>query len=41
MLERSRKRFLAYRDSCGSRACVADAYYGRIREISDIMSGRF
>ena len=39
MLERSRKRFLSYRDKCGSAACVADSYRGRIREISDIMAG--
>jgi hypothetical protein len=41
MLERSRNRFLRYRDSCGSEACIADAYRGRIREIGDIMSGRW
>jgi outer membrane biosynthesis protein TonB len=39
MLERSRNRFLRFRDSCGSQACIADAYRGRIREIADIMSG--
>jgi hypothetical protein len=35
-LRRTRDRFLAYRDRCGSEACVADAYEGRIREIRDI-----
>jgi hypothetical protein len=39
MLQRSRTRFLSYRDSCGSTACMAEAYRGRMREISDIMSG--
>ncbi|MGE5563097.1 MAG: lysozyme inhibitor LprI family protein [Bacillota bacterium] len=38
MLQRSRNRFLAYRDSCGSEACIAEAYRGRMAEISDIMS---
>lgn len=41
MLERSRNRFLRYRDSCGSQACIADAYRGRMREIADIMSGNW
>jgi hypothetical protein len=41
MLQRSRDRFLAYRDSCGSDACVADAYRARMREISAIMEGRW
>lgn len=39
-LRRTRDRFLAYRESCGSEACVADAYQGRMREIGDIMSER-
>jgi uncharacterized protein len=39
MLQRTRGRFLSYRDSCGSDSCIADAYRGRMREISDIMSG--
>ena len=41
MLRRSGRRFIRYRDSCRSDACIADAYRGRIREIGDIMSGRF
>jgi outer membrane biosynthesis protein TonB len=41
LLERTRKHFLAYRDSCGSDACIADAYRGRMREIADIMTGRW
>lgn len=36
-LNRTRDRFLAYRDRCGSEDCVADAYVGRMREIEDIM----
>jgi hypothetical protein len=41
MLQRSRDRFLAYRDSCSSDACVADAYRARMREIAAIMEGRW
>jgi uncharacterized protein YecT (DUF1311 family) len=41
MLVRSRGRFLSFRDRCGSDSCIADAYRGRIAEISDIMSGRW
>jgi hypothetical protein len=36
-LRRSRDRFLAYRERCRSEACVADAYQGRMAEISDIV----
>lgn len=35
-LSASRLRFLAYRDRCGSEACVASAYEDRIAEINDI-----
>lgn len=41
MLERTRSRFLGYRDRCGNDACIADAYRGRMREIADIMAGRW
>lgn len=41
MLTRSRNRFLNFRDRCGSDACIADAYRGRMAEIRDIMSGQF
>lgn len=37
-LNRTRDRFLAYRDRCRSEQCVAQAYEGRMREISDIMA---
>jgi hypothetical protein len=39
-LESTRDRFLAYRDRCPNRQCIADAYLGRMREIRDIMEGR-
>jgi uncharacterized protein len=39
-LQRTRDRFLAYRDRCPNRQCVADAYVGRMREIRDIMEDR-
>jgi hypothetical protein len=40
-LQRTRDRFLAYRDRCPNRSCIADAYVGRMREIRDIMEGRW
>ena len=39
MLQRTRNRFLRYRDSCRSESCIADAYRARMREISWIMGG--
>ena len=39
-LQATRDRFLAYRDRCPNRTCIADAYLGRMREIRDIMEGR-
>lgn len=36
-LERTRGRFLAFRDQCPSDECIADTYRGRIREIRDIV----
>lgn len=41
LLQRTRDRFLGYRDRCPSRSCMADAYVGRMREIRDIMEGRW
>jgi hypothetical protein len=41
LLEQTRLRFLGYRDRCRDRQCVADAYLGRMREIRDIMEGRW
>jgi hypothetical protein len=40
VLQRTRDRFLAYRDRCPNRQCMADAYVGRMREIRDIAEGR-
>ena len=36
-LRSTRGGFIAYRDRCGSAACVAEAYDGRMQEIRDIM----
>ncbi len=36
-LERSRGRFLSFRDQCPSNDCIADTYRGRMREIRDIV----
>lgn len=41
LLQRTRSTFLGYRDGCRSDACIADAYNGRMREISDILSDRW
>ena len=41
LLERTRGRFLAFRDRCGNDSCIADAYRGRITEIRDIVDGRW
>lgn len=41
LLRRTRDRFLGYRDRCTDNGCIAGAYRDRIREISDIMAGRW
>jgi uncharacterized protein YecT (DUF1311 family) len=41
LLQQTRNRFLAYRDRCANRQCMSDAYVGRMREIGDIMEGRW
>jgi len=41
LLQTTRDRFLSYRDRCPNRQCMADAYVGRMREIRDIMEGRW
>jgi uncharacterized protein YecT (DUF1311 family) len=41
LLERTRGRFLAFRDRCGTDRCIADTYRGRITEIRDIVDGRW
>jgi len=39
-LQTTRDRFVAYRDRCPNRQCIANAYLGRMREIRDIVEGR-
>ena len=41
LLAQTRDRFLIFRDRCGSDSCIATAYRGRMREIDDIMAGRW
>ncbi len=41
LLQRSRNRFLAYRNACPSSSCIAQAYRDRIREIDAIMTGGY
>ena len=41
LLQSTRDRFLRYRDRCGDRQCIADAYVGRMREIRDIVQGNW
>jgi hypothetical protein len=36
-LQRTRNRFLAYRERCANEACISEAYDGRMQEIRDIM----
>ena len=41
LLRRTRDRFLSYRDRCPDNRCIGDAYVGRMREIRDIVEGRW
>ena len=41
LLVQTRDRFLGFRDRCGTDACIANAYRGRMREIDDIAAGRW
>jgi hypothetical protein len=41
ILRDTARRFYAYRDRCPNNACIGDAYVGRMREIRDIMEGRW
>ena len=42
LLRTTRDRFLGYRERCRSDdACIANVYRGRLREIGDIMAGRW
>jgi hypothetical protein len=40
-LRQTARRFYAYRDRCHDRQCMAAAYAGRVREIRDIIEGRW
>jgi uncharacterized protein len=39
-LRRSRDRFLAFRNRCGTEQCVAQAYRDRMDEIQDLSRGQ-
>lgn len=41
LLLQTRDRFLLYRERCRNDGCIADTYRGRMREIRDIMAGRW
>ena len=41
LLVQTRNRFLGFRDRCGTDTCIANAYRGRMREIDDIIAGRW
>jgi len=41
LLRSTRDRFLGFRDRCRDNRCMGDAYTGRMREIRDIMEGRW
>ena len=41
LLQQTHERFTGYRDRCPNNACIGDAYVGRMREIRDIMEGRW
>jgi uncharacterized protein YecT (DUF1311 family) len=41
LLERTRDRFLSYRDRCDTNQCIAETYRSRMREIGDIMADRW
>ncbi len=41
LLRQTAHRFYAYRDRCPDHKCIADAYVGRMREIRDIVEGRW
>ena len=41
LLRDTARRFYAYRDNCPTKACIGDAYTGRMNEIRDIMEGRW
>jgi len=41
LLASTRDRFLGFRDRCNNDSCIASTYRGRMREIDDIVAGRW
>ena len=41
LLERTRDRFLKYRNRCATDSCIAETYRSRMTEIGDIMTGNW
>jgi uncharacterized protein len=41
LLRETGRRFDTFRDRCSDRKCIADTYAGRIKEIRDIVEGRW
>jgi uncharacterized protein YecT (DUF1311 family) len=41
LLQRTRNRFLSYRNRCATNQCIEETYQSRIREIGDIMTGNW
>lgn len=41
LLRETGDRFVRYVNRCGSNSCIGEAYVGRMREIRDIMEGRW
>jgi len=41
LLRQTRDRFLGFRERCRNDECIANTYRGRMREIDDIMAGRW
>jgi uncharacterized protein YecT (DUF1311 family) len=41
LLQRTRDRFISYRNRCATNQCVEETYRSRIREIGDIMTGNW
>jgi hypothetical protein len=41
LLRDTAHRFYAYRDRCSDNRCIGAAYVGRMREIRDIVEGRW
>jgi uncharacterized protein len=41
LLRDTARRFYNFRDRCSSSSCISNAYAGRMREIQDIVQGRW